>query len=374
MSKTTIRDEDILYPERILSNLINDYISGKLDDNRVLYRCSVIEVDTIGGQLEDDPPNPKNSIKVRVISDAFDTVTNEEDLSVLYPLFPHDRMPIKPSEHVYAIFEDDLRTHGLWIARLPEPLANDAGLPVDSPNLVPGTKKYGATEKETQDLEKDPGVAPQPEEFTAEEVPRFTARVGDRVLEGSNNALIVIGRDRPSDVASGHKEGAGTIDLVAGRAAPEFTSEDVFQGGNDVDETDQGDKSRIYISMKTDVDKNNEIDVGDPKNEVAAILVKSDEIRILARKGMKIVVEGGDAHIEAKNIFLGKDAMESVVQGDAFNVIWQGVLRLLASHTHPAPVAVGPSPQLQSLILPANLQLEAAATGPVLSKTVKVKG
>lgn len=61
------------------------------------------------------------------------------------------------------------------------------------------------------------------------------------------------------------------------------------------------------VSMKSDVDDNMGIDAGENKKEVACIGFKSDEIRISARKGMKIVVEQGDIYIKND----GKATIES---------------------------------------------------------------
>jgi hypothetical protein len=124
--------------------------------------------------------------------------------------------------------------------------------------------------------------------------------------------------------------------------------------------------------MKTDVDSNFGVDVGPASGVKAAIGIKSDEIRIVARQGMKLVVEGGDVHIEGTNIFLGKDATESVMQGNLFNTLWKRILTLIAKHVHPSAVPMSPAPDLAELATP-NVDLDLPSTGPVLSKTVKAK-
>lgn len=368
MARRPIRGKEVQNPDRILSNLLKDYVEGKLDDNRVLFRASVVKIDQVGGQLEDDPPNPRNSIQARVITDAMDTYTIQDDLPVFWPIFPHDVMPIKEGEHVYVVFEDpDRKEHGLWIARIPEPKN------VESANLVPGSKKYEAdsnnglssisAEKAVQDVTTDADKIELSSEFVAESVQPFRARIGDRIIEGSNNTIIVLGRDRPSDENSGKQDGAGTIDLVSGRSVAE--NMDFAK-----------DKSRIYISSLTDVDANLSTanDPGTAVDATAAVVLKSDEIRIIARNGTKIVVEGGDLHLEGANIFLGTKATESLLQGNKFNKLWTKILNMLATHNHPSPVPNSPSPSLASLATPAINDLSNPATGPVLSKTVKTKG
>jgi hypothetical protein len=128
-----------------------------------------------------------------------------------------------------------------------------------------------------------------------ESVPRFTKRPGDLVIQGSNNTLISLGEDRPrseqgSNTQYRGKEKSGprvnpkegTIDIVAGRGfSPEGSVNNQTSVKNtlDQDETEKRtwardtakkrivkvtegdpdlihDLSRIYVSMKTDGDKN----------------------------------------------------------------------------------------------------------------------
>jgi hypothetical protein len=368
MGRRAIRSKEILDPSRILNNLLKDYVDGRLGSNRIIYRAVVLKIDQIGGQfLDQDAPNPKNSIQARVISDGLDMHTANEDLSVFWPIFSHDIMPLKEGEHVYVLFEDhETKNHGLWISRIPEPNG------VDSTNFVDGTKKYEAIaqndsrisdiglQKAVQDtvvtLED---IQRSPDFIVEESVSRFNARVGDRVIEGSNNAAIILGRD------TGQRELAGTIDIVAG-----------FSGSINFDT----DKSRIYVSMKTDVDNNlaqsqgySSVQPGPAVNETASIVLKSDEIRVVARTGVKIVVEGGDLHLEGANIFLGKDAADFVMLGDKFNALWGELIDLLANHVHPSPIPNSPFVPLQNFAA-TKRDLSTPTTGPVLSQTVKVKG
>lgn len=193
---------------------------GKLDDSNFLYRVLVTKIDFVGGALESDPPNPKNSIRGRIVTAGMNRFTDEEELPVFWPLFPYDVMPIKEGEHAYVIFEDNInKTHGLWITRIPE------NKNVDQLNLVPGEKKYeqnkkqnddsGALTKRAADTELQIKQPEQSEDFTKEEVPEFTPRVGDRVVQGSNNTLVLLSRDRTSDSSSGKKDKSGTIFLTA---------------------------------------------------------------------------------------------------------------------------------------------------------------
>lgn len=200
-------------------------------------------------------------------------------------------MPIKEGEHAYVVFEDNInKNHGLWITRIPE---NNA---VDARNLVLGSKKYEkessrndtskiGLEKASQDTEIDVQKPKQSADFKIEEVPPFVFRVGDRAIEGSNNTLFLMSRDRVDSPDSGEKDKAGAIFLVAGRSKEK-----------DLDLKE--DKSILLISMMSDADGNMSIDAGDKAGAAAVIAAKSDEIRIVARKGMKIVVEQGDIYIK----------------------------------------------------------------------------
>lgn len=366
-SRRPIRTKELQNPNRIQSNLIRDYVDGNLDDYTFLYRASVVKIDQLGGALEENPPNPKNSIKARIITNARDKDLDDDELSVFWPLFPHDVMPIKEGEHVYVLFEDsENKTHGLWIARIPEPSTTD------NPNLTPGIKKYQndssndfseiSAEQSVQDTDTRPTTVDVSSEFSSETVPKFRPRIGDRVIEGSNNSLIVLSRDRITDPASGEKELAGTIDIVAGRSIE-----------NDVDLSE--DKSRIYVTMKSDVDGNFDINVGKSTGPAAHIVLKSDEIRIVARNGMKLIADGGhiviqdgDMTIEGGNIFIGQDASEASILGDSLKSVLEQILDAITQMT--VTTAVGPSsPPVNAAQFVAIKQ----TLDTILSKTVKVK-
>lgn len=320
----------------------------------------------MGGELPtpeapENPLCPRGSILARVITDSRDSfITNEEDLTIFWPMFPYDMMPIKEGEHVYIIFEDEKREHGLWLTRCPEP-AN-----VDNSNLTLGRTKYEedpgndftdiGAEQAVQDMEEDPGAVEQSQEFVVQEVPGFKPRVGDRVIHGSNNTAIIFGRDRPSNSESGEQNNAGTIDIVAGRTIPD-----------DLNMAD--DLSRLYVSMNTDIDGNLNISVGSPAGPKPSAGLKSDEIRLVARTGMKLVVEGGDVFIEGANIHLGPDAKgESGVLGETLVKLLQDILKAIQQLT--VNTAVGPSTPPLNL---AAFKAIEQKLNTALSKTVKLK-
>lgn len=354
--KTPISKHDLLFPEKNLLSALRDLTEGKLSGDSFLQRALVVEIDHVGGKLEQEPvKNPKNSIRARIVSEPSPhAFLKNIDLPVFWPVFPFDVFPVKEGEHVYVLFETP--GHGLWLSRIPEPFE------VDDKNITLGIKKYrlndpNISEQQVQDLSSEAEPLDASPEFQKESVPKFTARVGDRVIEGSNNTLVVLGRDRPSDVGSGQKENAGTIHLVAGRQKEE-----------DLDL--ENDLSTIIISMNTDVDDNFKIDVGSKENQVAAIGIRSDEIRIVARKGMKIVVEGGDITLDADTIILGKDASDTVAQVNKVKAELDALKNVFNLHTHTVATAGSAVAQTGTAAPPLSQMSQTQELG---SKTVKVK-
>lgn len=180
-----------------------------------------------------------------------------------------------------------------------------------------------------------------------EAVPRFKKRPGDVAIEGSNNSLIVLGTDRigpisnfeitPQNQNLGPRPrisslemtgSAGSIDLVVGRGQTSATfgveaetraivgssSENLgpvikkeiakaqdqispFEGDPDLFH----DRSRVLISQKTKVDRNFDLNTynttnfqisDDSINGDAAIVIKTDKIRLIARSDIEIIVKG----------------------------------------------------------------------------------
>ena len=233
--------------------------------------------------------------------------------------------------------------------------------------------------------------------ITPEPVPGFVKRPGDFLIQGSNNTLICLGQDRGiptidydieleqtgSSYLQAQITGSGTVDIVTGRSRyfvpadkspagtedaedfdkPQrssffsivntrgFTEKNMEKSPNTAGDVDFAvDASRVYVSMKTDGDKNfaltNEfqrmpasIVTGSIQQASgsAYIIAKSDEIRIVARKqevdeyfpsignptingSIKIIKEGnvdddlaavvlqpdGSVQISGSRIFLGR--------------------------------------------------------------------
>jgi hypothetical protein len=120
-----------------------------------------------------------------------------------------------------------------------------------------------------------------------EAVPQFDRAECEVVFKNENNAWIVLGRDRPYGKASGYGGLGGTqcgsIDLVVGRRPldPEKITNPNFIS----------DAARLYISQRTDIDKNMGLVAGGVgmSHSRSAIGMKADSVRIVARRGIKLV-------------------------------------------------------------------------------------
>lgn len=321
----------------------------------------------------------------------------------LFPFFPPAiSLPVQAGEHVWAMFEDpkgkknDL---GYWFCRIVEPgFVEDvnhthAGRTFE-PSFNPGTKdtadgkdavyefrngrpaerdgeRYSIAESLTLDGDADAYEKLMTETdagklMAYEPVPRYRKRPGELVFEGTNNALIVVGRDRtgaaavytsgnpyggeaetqvvdkiPDDDTPLNTKGAGSIDLVVGRGQTDKTkgkkvksktvgsSPSDFQeeldkakknlAENEGDPDLKHDRSRVLISQKTKPDKNFKIDkivaahnklkpVKDEDKGGGAIVVKSDKVRLIARQDLVIIVQGETEKDEDGNVKEADDA------------------------------------------------------------------
>jgi len=125
-----------------------------------------------------------------------------------------------------------------------------------------------------------------------EPVPRYIQAGCEEIVNKNaqkRNAFIVVGRDRPTNRASGYGgEGqtqAGMIDLVVGRGGSSPDSN--MQIDNQIND----DCARIYISQKTDIDKNFKLcngQVGDNRTR-SGVGIIADGVRIIGREGIKLV-------------------------------------------------------------------------------------
>jgi hypothetical protein len=125
--------------------------------------------------------------------------------------------------------------------------------------------------------------------------PHYNEASGETVVQGENNNYIVFGRDRPRGVMSGYggrgEAQCGMIDIVVGRHG--IFGDTTNEEGTEIylDSSPELDTARIYISQKTDIDQNFGITQADNVNSRhrSAILLKADDVRMVARENIKIV-------------------------------------------------------------------------------------
>jgi hypothetical protein len=154
-----------------------------------------------------------------------------------------------------------------------------------------------------------------------EPVPFFTQAESEKIIANENNSWIVLGRDRPASRMSGYgglgDTQAGSIDLVVGRMGANPREVDSNQNKVFVDPNFSIDSARIYMSQKTDIDKNFNLVPGSVGNAIArsAIAVKADHVRIIGREGIKLITKtenknsrGGDiASVSGIDLIAGND-------------------------------------------------------------------
>jgi len=316
---------------------------------------------------------PRNTVFVQLVQG---TVIGTSYIPA-FPFFSsHLSLPLKPGEYVWVFFEDPTNKDlGFWMSRVHETEF------VEDVNYTHGDRKFSADgnidltrpkdekekvvgfpngqDKETLYTIDDPDAFKKihkeslgSEYVASEPVPRLTKRPGDFVLQGSNNAAIILGEDRTGSVKRPDtlKNQAGTIDAVVGRGtkyAKDTTPEQpsaphvvkTTRGYLEVDKTGDSrpnegdpdfvhDSARLYLSMKTNGDDNfgvvypsNEVDGNkEPKKESSYVIHKANEIRVIARESgsVHIIKEGenpasiilhanGNVQIDAEKIQLGRD-------------------------------------------------------------------
>lgn len=303
--------------------VVNDVIfnpKGLTNDQRAIIRSRVINP-TVVDQMS------ANSVIATIISDGMSN--SGPSVVVLQPMFQsHFMLPVMAGEQVIVMFSDFAKegyTGGKWVCRVSE------GFQVEDANFTHGDRRYqrsnysepriseslnrtsgshtpdfpnGAGAANTYSLPQEGEVNPYQSIFETspasqlhsyEVVPRWTKRPDEFVIQGMNNALIMLGKDRIGSVidAANVEEVnyAGTIDIVTGRsrylllqtdqqipqeqASHKGTSPLVISNSRGLEEVDKNpklnnrnelfregdpdfvhDAARIYVSMNTRGDLN----------------------------------------------------------------------------------------------------------------------
>ncbi len=318
---------------------------------------------------------PRNSISARLITrnqDLYDSSPR-----IFFPVNVFDAEPVKPGEQVFVFFVDQAVNDqvGYWWKRVPQPSE------ADDLNFTHADRKYQVNDGSTT-TEKLAGATPGPPSFinggeqaeqrtlaganaydeinqkaranltiVKEPVARFNKRPGDKVLQGSNAARIVLGMDRalpgPAPAETTPRPNAAAIDMVVGygRAGTPTAPIPVAnsRGEQEVDKSPltpdnpiEGDPdmlldpTRLYLAESTNADANfGSVIPGVPPSPVApAAVMKSKQVRLLAN------VPGGDVKISALT--------NSVVLDALGNISLIGAPRInLGSAAAPQPVVLG---------------------------------
>lgn len=327
---------------------------------------------------------PRGSLLIKAVDDQASS-----ELNIAYPfLSSHIMMPVHVGEQVWTLdtadeylywmtrisanvqVEDVNYTHKDRELELPNKQITDAKQKSEAQqgqtkNIVPrmndgaGGDIGGATNapkgKDVRTLKSNAQTTVHIEES----VPRFTPRVGDLCLQGSNNTLINLSTDRGwskndedfsvSNAATETEIGRGSIDIVVGRgmSEEELTATTEKTKGSDpkrtaarLAENDLGkvetdktsalneqepnvaegdpdfhlDASRIYVSMKSPIDERLALEEEMPKlregeiepTDAPTIAMKTNEFRIISREdgSIRILKEKGESNTPCSIIML----------------------------------------------------------------------
>lgn len=308
---------------------------------------------------------PRNAIIAQRVNNNI--ASPVEKPMILYPFFPPQlSLPCKPGEHVWVMFEDPTGTKndlGYWMCRIVtagfvEDVNHTHPHRIHDPSFSPGTRdQFEGTDKATYEFRNGSTSEQGGERYTVpgtatlsgdddvypslmkesdggkishyESVPRYRKRPEETVIEGNNNALLVMGRDRVGSAASyvndvergripkipesdNILDGAGRIDIVAGRGQTPTTGGKTVQNAlgnkelaksssdvaiNEGDPDYSTDRSRILVSQRTSVDANfelssfnSDLEISDSPDGDGAIVIKSDKLRFIARSDVEILV------------------------------------------------------------------------------------
>ena len=277
---------------------------------------------------------PINSIWCQIVEG------NRLDQHIAYPFFPaHLCFPIKPAEQVWIFYSAVDQTYYWMCRKSGDYISEDANYThidriVNQPNTVgvegsepqigaknafngtipnaasfPQGKTDSVYDKTSGSSLSDEQIIAQSQEyqekFIQEAVPRIVRKPGDLFVQGSNNSSLLLG----STIA---EEGKGIVDIVAGHnlLTKEVTN---TRGNKEVDKTIPAskdsttnfllDKSRLYLAMSDNADSNFFISIDgiDGSGTGSCAVIKSDQVRLVARNDIKISVGDTGAGIVIKS-------------------------------------------------------------------------
>jgi hypothetical protein len=150
-----------------------------------------------------------------------------------------------------------------------------------------------------------------------EPIPMLARAPDDVVLEGTRNTSVVCTVDRPGGLTDGYGgRGAtqcGAIDIVAGRMGPYVADRDKAGLPIKVNPNFRVDAARVYVSQKSDIDEYFGLVDGNVGNPAAAsaVGIKADEVRIIARGGIKLVT-GTDVRNSRDYVVIGTGGIDLI--------------------------------------------------------------
>ncbi len=190
----------------------------------------------------------------------------------------------------------------------------------------------------------------------SEKIPNFNKAAGERVIS-RGNSWIVLGRDRPVGPSSGYgglgSSRASAIDLVVGRQGSNPDGERFVENnfGTLLYNKKPGDAARIYISQRADIDEYFGLRAGSQGMSKAksAIGMIADDVRMVARRGIKLVTGGpkqtDSLGLETNGIFgidliagnldiqnkQGKKYLQPMVKGDNLVEVIEEIVKQVQS-------------------------------------------
>lgn len=178
-------------------------------------------------------------------------------------------------------------------------------------------------------MSKNPAFGERKYGTTRTEVPFNKLPVENVIFSNDGRSSIVLGGDRPNAASSGYSglgfEDSSAIDIVCGRGKT-ISAEDK-KNATALNPDFFNDAARIYISEKTDVDKNFKLakgGIGESKT-ASAIALKADSIRVIGVEGVKIITRANPTNsnssepgVKGIELIAGNDDsfLQPMVKGD----------------------------------------------------------
>lgn len=234
------------------------------------------------------------------------------------------------------------------------------------------------------------GIAGDP---IQEGLPRYIKTPSEVEYSNKSGASIVLGRDRMGSRFSGYSAKgdtqASSIDLVTGRLSFKARAVDKNNKQAYCDSSAKFDAARIYISAKSDPDRNFSIadgSTGETKTK-SCVVAKADVVRLLGRENVKIVTgidrrnsQGGEINTvggidliannddsdlqplcKGNNLVEALDKTISYMDGvlgilDAFLMSQMKFNESLVQHTHYSPFLAIPTTPSIDVVVPVGIK------------------